>query len=152
MEKYKAVDVANWMLNKQSMSPKKLQKMVYYVYAWTLTLLNESSDKLNNRLFDEPIEAWVHGPVVPSLYHKYSQYGYDNIDKVDHCIKFPEDVEDVLNQVLDVYGSYNANQLESITHQESPWINARQGLLPLEGGNRPIKDKDIFDYYIQQSA
>ena len=111
MEKYEANDVANWMLNKQAMSPKKLQKMVYYAYAWTLTLLNESSDKLNNKLFDEPIEAWVHGPVVPSLYHKYSQYGYDDIEKVDHCIKFPEDVEDVLNQVLDVYGCYNANQL-----------------------------------------
>ena len=30
-------NVAKWFLSKESMTPKKLQKIVYYAYAWFLT-------------------------------------------------------------------------------------------------------------------
>ena len=56
----KVEDVANYFLSKKSMSPKKLQKIVYYAYGWTLALLNEDIKALDNRLFNEPIEAWIH--------------------------------------------------------------------------------------------
>lgn len=35
--------VANWFLTKESMTPKKVQKLVYYAYSWYLTLMNEKS-------------------------------------------------------------------------------------------------------------
>ena len=44
--------VIDFFLSKESMSPKKLQKMLYYAYAWTLALLNEDEDHLENKLFD----------------------------------------------------------------------------------------------------
>ena len=59
--------VADFFLSKEAMSPKKLQKLVYFAYAWTVALLNESADDLHFRLFDAQIEAWIHGPVVPEL-------------------------------------------------------------------------------------
>ena len=73
-------DVANWFLSKESMTPKKLQKLVYYAYSWYLTLVNESKDDLTAKLFTSRLEAWVHGPVFPELYQKYK--GYSSIDEV----------------------------------------------------------------------
>ena len=54
---YTFKDVAKWFLAKgnKDISPKKLQKLVYYAYAWTLTLLNNSSDDLENKLFEDRI-------------------------------------------------------------------------------------------------
>ncbi|EGE9348465.1 hypothetical protein IBL91_003145, partial [Listeria monocytogenes] len=60
---YTADQVADWFLCRKAMTPKKLQKMLYYAYAWTLTLTNDNPDDLKNKLFPEKFEAWVHGPV-----------------------------------------------------------------------------------------
>ena len=68
---FSVFSVADFFLARASMSPKKLQKLVYYAYAWTLALLNETIDDLHFRLFHNKIEAWVHGPVVPDLYQQY---------------------------------------------------------------------------------
>lgn len=46
----KIKDVENWFLSKQEMSPKKLQKMLYYAYSWGLVFFNESVDSLKNTL------------------------------------------------------------------------------------------------------
>lgn len=155
MAKYTYDEVADWFLaqgvkDHVNISPKKLQKLVYYAYAWTLTLLNDSADHLDAKLFDEPIEAWVHGPAIHGLYSKYSLYGYNSIDVKPEQPSFTEDVEDVLEQVWHVYGKYSADELESLTHQEDPWKNARKGLSPLASTNVAIDDKDIFNYYIKR--
>lgn len=153
MSQYTYNEVADWFLSKGEgkISPKKLQKLVYYAYAWTLTLLNDSPDHLTNRLFDDAhFEAWVHGPVIHELYNEYSKYGFNPIDCVKHQPTFTEDVKDVLQQVWDVYSKYTADELESMTHQESPWKNAREGLSPLDSSSKEISDKDIFNCYIQR--
>lgn len=147
----KALDIANWFLSKESMSPKKIQKLVYYAYSWYLTLMNDSEEELTNKLFTEGIKAWVHGPVIYSIYRKFKDYGYNEIKQrtVDESI-YTDDMLDVLNQVWDVYGGYSANELESITHQEEPWIKARGELSPLQNGYENLDDKVIFTYYLNQ--
>lgn len=153
MSQYTYNDVANWFLAKGDgkISPKKLQKLVYYAYAWSLTLMNDSADNLKNKLFkDAEFEAWVHGPVIHDLYKEYAEYGFSPITKKVEEPAFTEDVEDILNQVREAYGKFSANELESMTHQESPWKNARKGLLPLDSSSKAISDKDIFNCYIQR--
>lgn len=153
MANYKALDIANWFLTKNEMSPKKLQKMVYYAYSWFLTLYNETEKELNNRLFDEKIEAWVHGPVIPELYSKYKKFGYREIPQYDgEPIKLDEQTNDVLEQVYSIYGDYDANELESISHQEKPWKVAREGYEPLDNCDEAIDDKVIFKYYGKRVA
>lgn len=151
MTKCTAETVAKWLLSKQSMTPKKLQKMLYYAYAWTLVNFNENSNQLNNRLFDDKFEAWVHGPVIPSIYHKYAEYGFNDIPQQECDIKFSDDVTDVLDQVVIEYGKYNGNELESITHQETPWIEARGDSKPLDICTTELSDETIFSYYLHQA-
>lgn len=146
--------IINFFLAKSSLSPKKLQKLLYYAYCWVLALLNERPDNINIRLFNERIEAWVHGPVIPSVYHTYKSYGGANIPRIcdfEEAI-IPDDILDILNQVWDVYGHYSGNQLEAISHQETPWINARNGLPPYEPCDNLISDECIFLYFNEQAS
>lgn len=151
MMSYRIEDVINWYLSKSPMSPKKLQKILYYAYAWTLTIKNDSVDRLDNKLFEAEIEAWVHGPVIEKVYRRYRDRGFNDIPQyIDEIPTFDEETEDILQQVWDEYGDYTGNQLESITHQEDPWIVAREGYQPLDRCNEIITDESIFQYYIQR--
>jgi uncharacterized phage-associated protein len=148
---YQLNDVINWYLAKEAMTPKKLQKVLYYAYAWYLTLQNESADDLSDVLFDEEFEAWVHGPVIRTVYDDFRGKGFNAIEKYTGEVpSFDEDTEDILQQVWDVYGNYNGNELESITHQESPWINARKGYQPLDRCNVALSDQDMFYCYAER--
>lgn len=148
MIKRTVFDIADWFLGKDRMSPKKLQKLVYYAYAWVLTLMNENEDELDIKLFDSRIEAWIHGPLLPELYHEYK--GVSEIPQKGDAPCFDEDIEDILKQVWEVYGVYTGNQLESITHKESPWIEARGDCSPVEACTNEITDRSIYRYYIER--
>src|SRR3989344_5357496 len=51
---------------------KKLQKLLYYAQAWNLTLNK-------GKLFQQNIEAWVHGPAVRDVYLEYKSFGFEPI-------------------------------------------------------------------------
>lgn len=56
------IDVAEYILTKHGqMSTMKLHRLVYYSQAWHLVWDGVP-------LFDEEIQAWANGPVVPVLY------------------------------------------------------------------------------------
>jgi len=97
----------------------KLQKLVYYAQGFYLAL----NDK---PLFNEKMQAWAHGPVVPDLYHHYKKFGNDAITirpKIDTRI-FDKKVRTFLNDVYNVYGQFSAWKLRNMTHEEAPWIDA----------------------------
>ncbi|MCT4785708.1 Panacea domain-containing protein [Exiguobacterium aestuarii] len=148
---YNIQSIIDYFLSKEEMTPKKLQKLLYYAYSWHLVFENESSDELSERLFSERFQAWVHGPVVPAIYHQYKEYGGSPIPRVEdfnlESANFTDETKDVLNQVWEIYGGYNGNELESISHQEKPWLEARGGCSPIELCQTEINDETIFETY-----
>lgn len=52
-----------------------------------------------------------------------------------------------LNDIWSKFGIYSADELEYMTHQETPWINARKNTISDERSNQKISLKDIFNYY-----
>lgn len=84
-----------------------------------------------NDLFEDKFCAWAHGPVVPSIYHKYKGYGYDTIDTVhlENDNIFTEDAIKIIEMIWDVYGKYDGKFLEALTHAEHPWREVRNCLL-----------------------
>lgn len=78
----------------------KIQKMVYYAGRF------QSGSPAAGALFPEKLEAWMHGPVVPDLYRRFSQFGSSAIPPPSD---FNPDVfstkqQTLLNEVFDVYG------------------------------------------------
>ncbi len=100
-----------------------VQKLLYYVQGWSLALRNREA-------FDEEIVAWKHGPVVYKLYGQFKSYGDTPITNFDDSIADSLDDNDRfwLASVWEAYKGYSAIRLRSMTHQESPWRNARIGI------------------------
>ena len=97
----------------------KLQKLAYYAQGFNLAFTDEP-------LFADTIEAWAHGPVIPSLYHEYKVYGSQAIpapETFDADI-IPEETRELLDEVYNVFGQFSAWKLRNMTHEEPPWIEA----------------------------
>ncbi|WP_088228975.1 type II toxin-antitoxin system antitoxin SocA domain-containing protein [Desulfosporosinus sp. FKB] len=145
--KNKLVSVAEYFLNKiepeagESITPLKLQKLVYYAQAWSLTF--------HKSLFEEDFQAWVHGPVIPDLYIYFKEYGSSNIPKVSSFDPgvFEKDELTVLDLVWSVYGKYDAKYLERLTHIEKPWVDARTGIDQNERCTNIISKEAIQQYF-----
>ena len=145
--------IAKWFLNKSALTNKKLQKLCYYAYCWYIVFFNDLEAVNENRSFDinvlcsESFQAWIHGPVSPTLYQKYKTYGWLEIPKEKEKPIFTEELESLLQQVWDAYGSLTADELEAISHSEPPWKNARQGILACDPCTNVISNYDILQYY-----
>lgn len=114
-------DVADYLLVKgeedeDPISNLKLQKLAYYAQGFSLVLLGRP-------LFAEPVEAWMHGPVVPDLYHKYKEYGNQVLPVSGQLDfeRFSEDERELLDEVFRVYGQFSAWKLRNMSHEETPW-------------------------------
>jgi uncharacterized phage-associated protein len=143
MEPVSVFDVAKYIIAaKGSLSAMKLQKLVYYCQAWSL-VWDESP------LFNERIEAWISGPVVPALFSehkgKYMVTAAD-ISQGDPS-KLSPDQEETVKKVLDFYGGKNSQWLSDLTHMEDPWKIARKGLADNERGNSEITNDSMQEYY-----
>lgn len=121
-----ALDVANFFLSKtredigDSITHLKLQKLVYYAQGIYLAMKGVP-------LFEDHIEAWDHGPVVPTLYRNFREYGSNPIPGTDANeaeMPFDESQIEILNEVYKAYGQYSAWKLRAMTHDEPTWKNA----------------------------
>lgn len=117
----------------------KLQKLVYYAQGFVMALTGR-------KLFDEPIEAWEHGPVVRELYNEYRRNGATPITKpeninYDTLSQHPELME-ILDEVYQVYGQFSAWRLRDMTHEETPWLKTRR--------NDVISDESMLEFFRTQ--
>jgi len=121
---------------------KKLQKLLYYAQAWSLVLKNE-------KMFAQDIEAWVHGPAIRDVYMEYKTFGFNPIKKdVDvDALKLPAEKVALLNDVWGVYGKFDGDYLEMLSHSEGPWINARQGMEADVSSDNVIEHEAMRSFY-----
>lgn len=142
-----------------SVSPLKLQKILYYEQAWFMVFFGRE-----NTLFEDVPEAWVNGPVYPCVYKQYrsmvdgmcdyltaKDFGTEDVEgeleKLLGSLAFSDDERDLLEQVILMYGSKSQNQLIFLTHSELPWTEKREGLMPYERSNNPISLDTMYKYY-----
>ena len=102
----------------------KLQKILYFIQAYFLI------KQPSRCCFDDKIEAWDFGPVVPKAYRKYKQFGSSDIptiidfEKSDSNDCITGDDKNLINTVIDKFADYSATDLVGLTHKQSPWIDA----------------------------
>lgn len=143
--------ITDWVLSKidfeagDSISPLKLQKLLYYLQAWHLTIFDE-------RIIDEDFEAWAHGPVLRSVYKRFAGFHYMNepINLENQNLSVPninEESINLLNEVFSIYGNKSASYLEKLTHSEEPWKEARGNIDEFERCTNIISNETIKQYY-----
>lgn len=142
----KALEVANKLLeiadrNGDLITNLKLQKLLYYAQAYYM--VNNNGEKL----FDDDIQAWEYGPVVPAVYQQYKKYNSFPIDykKVKgKGIRFTANQLEYLNDFASEYFRYSATELVTRTHIEQPWQSAVS-----KGRNSVINTKEMYEYYLK---
>ena len=145
--------VSQWFLSRSSMSNKKLQKLCYYAYCWFIVFFNDIESITEDNIGEirvlctDRFQAWIHGPVSPRLYHRYKEYGWHIIPQLASKPEVSAELESLLEQVWEAYGSFTADELENISHGEMPWKKARKGYQDGDACSNEISNYDILRYY-----
>ena len=122
-----------------AVSNLKLQKLLYY--AQGLYLANHDEP-----LFDDDFEAWVHGPVIRTVYGQYSEYGYGPITEQTDA-DLAESLQDHLLDVVETLAPLTAHRLERMTHSEKPWQDARGNVPPDRRSREKISKETMRDHF-----
>lgn len=113
-----------------NMSPLKLIKLTHICQGFHLAIYNEP-------FFDEPIEAWRHGPVIRSVYDEVKRYGrkpiyWRHFEDVAETVD--EKGKEIVDMVMQIYGERHATVLSVLTHHMgTPWYLVRKKMLTKDG-------------------
>jgi len=134
------------------MSHLKLQKLLFYCDAYHLAYFG-------NELITDEFEAWAHGPVSRKIYNSlkdksilYSDLYYEE-NGVNPDIEFERltiEQKELLKDVLGNLSSWTGLQLESATHRETPWIEARAGYGEGAKCSVPISKQTTQVFYFKE--
>ena len=150
---YTPSHIANFFLEKKDhdIDNLKLNKIVYISLGFSLALLNKD-------IFNEEVQAWKYGPVIPSLFHEFkhcgkntirkqsTEYSYSKNKKYNPVIdKQDLSLKDVLSIVWKLYKNKTGAKLIELTHGENtPWSMSKS--TPIEW-NTIIPKELIKKYY-----
>ncbi|RRD06298.1 DUF4065 domain-containing protein [Arachnia propionica] len=109
-----ALDVLKYINEKHSpLNEAQYQKWLYYVQGWSLAWHGTP-------MFEDRIEAWAMGPVVPTVRSSCHVNGPSDLSPERRA---------TIDAVVDHYRAWTGGELSDRAHRESPWLEAR-GPLP----------------------
>lgn len=139
----------------------KLQKILYYLQA--LFLLEKEAP-----LFNESIEKWQYGPVIPEVYHRFKHMGAEEITKIPAEFNFfllldkDFDLEEInkpkldftlgdndihlVNKCIESLVHYEPFQLVDETHKHPAWSSNQKRILQGERNIRYTNDEILRDF------
>lgn len=136
----------------------ELQKYLYFLNAQFLVERGEP-------LFNDEIEKWKFGPVIPTVYHEYKNFGAGSITSVSehenlqivngqvvvskHPSNFeiiPEDIKDMINETVRKLSEIERFELVEITHEHTEWKKDESRIM---NGERHLKysNEGIKEYF-----
>ena len=124
---YDPITIANFFINQSladgyQLTPMKLVKLTYIAHGWHLAFKEKP-------LLSEGVQAWKFGPVVPTVYHTYKEFGRNQIPRLkpvisifDQPIRDDSDEWKILKGVWNNYKHLTGANLSTMTHQSgTPW-------------------------------
>ena len=140
---YNAIDIAKKIVCKtdvehgDTISNLKLQKLLYYMQGFHLAFFGEP-------LFNEPIEAWTYGPVVPVVFQEFKKFQKRAINPELYSdeLVLTKDQQNMFDQVYNEYNRFSAVALMNMTHNEGLWKNHSLGEV--------IPNNELRDFFLTQ--
>ena len=146
---YDVLDVAGYIVEyqekrKNPFTHLKLQKMLYFLWEYYYSTTHE-------HLFENRIEAWIHGPVSPEAYERYCVFGGLPITTILEFNTKPIFSNDraIINKFLENYEGLGAQYLVNFTQQPgTPWHK----IVYSEGNDQKYPYREIPYRLIEQEA
>lgn len=159
----RVLQIANYIIHvafeeEENITNLHLQKILYYLQAEWLV-------RNGDPLFEGEIEKWRLGPVSPTVYHEYKEFGSQPISEIATEIVFDsetmdikfvkfdeEDIEitvrnDIRPSIIELLHQ-NPFDLVDKTHEHTLWSDLRDRI---ESGERRLvyTDEEIRNYFTQ---
>jgi uncharacterized phage-associated protein len=135
------IDLSKYIVNQFSdqspagITPMKLQKLLYYVKAWTLVA--------GKQLLQEDFRHWNYGPVNRDVYEYYKQYRGNVISPSERDeLNISESEKELVDFIVENYIQFDAFTLSAMTHTEEPWKITKK--------DDVISNNLIISYYSRQ--
>ena len=131
----------------EEVTPLMLQKLLYFIQGIYSALYEEP-------IFEEDCRAWIHGPVYSDVFKLFRDFKYNPIEDARFALlEGKEDLlttkeKHVVDLVVNTFGMYGGKTLERITHNEEPWIEAREGYGDNIPSSQILPKEKIRNYYI----
>ncbi len=143
---YKANEIASLFIQLANGLPNnhidnlKLNKLCYYAQGWHLA-------RYDKPLFQEDIQAWDYGPVIPEVYRTYKACGgspiQEPVEEFDESNLSAEALA-VLTDVYMNYGRFTSAALIDMTHRPgTPWERVYEPQM-----NHVISTNSMRDYFV----
>lgn len=132
---YSAVEIASIICSRyqekygKRIDEMKLHKLLYFVQ-------RESFIQTGEPLFSEEFEAWKFGPVMTEIRYRYK------VDDFPEC-HIDGITDKIINNVFKIYSKTRSWSLSMMSHEETSWKNARDGVPDGENGNNKMSTDDI---------
>lgn len=115
------------------MDQMKMHKMMYFSQRESLMISGRP-------LFDGDFEAWKYGPVLTEV---RGEYMTGNMFAGTYDALNGKEIQ-LVNGVFKRYDEYNSWQLSTLSHLETSWLEARQGLKMGEPGRNKMSLSAMF--------
>ena len=158
---FKSLAVANRFIElsggkESNLTLMKLLKVVYFAHGWHLAITG------NEPLVDDAIEAWKFGPVAPSIYHSFKEYGSSPITDfgkeavlkdneviyISPVLEGGAFIDALTEKMWEIYGAMSAFQLSDLTHlQGTPWHKVWFEMGGCKRKGVDIPDSMIAEYF-----
>jgi len=141
---YKAEDIAKYLIflasqenqekEREGITHLKLQKILYFAQVYYLV-------NFGKPIFNEEIEAWEFGPVIPDVYKEFKEHKNKPIIIKEDKSTITEEDKEILKKVWDIFGGYSTSRLVDIVHAHTPWKKA------IISRDKTISHEALKDYY-----
>lgn len=122
------------------MTAMKLQKLCYFAGGCHLAFHDRA-------LFNEELQAWVDGPVCYELYrHHRGRYTVSAWPE-GHEERLSADEFHSVRAALTVWGHLDGDTLSLLTHQQWPWMQARQTVPEGDRSNAVITPQAMHEFF-----
>lgn len=112
------MDIAKYIIGTCEVDNLKLQKLLFYSQAVHLVLHERTP------LFDDEIQAWDYGTVIPKVYDAYRDNEKGIIPAMADSENLSKESIDSIDITLDFYGKFTGLDLMKRTYAEKPWCDA----------------------------
>lgn len=113
----------------------KLQKLLYYVKAWSMVA--------DEPVICDPFYKWDYGPANMEVWQKFKQFKSEPLPAPAGTLKKTDpDEKNLIDFIVENYIDFSPLALSSMTHSEAPWKNTPQDSI--------IPDDLIKAYYSKQ--
>lgn len=114
----------------------KLNSLLYIMQASYLHYYNKP-------LFNEDFEAWMSGPILPSVWKKYKKFGGGSIISGDFQYNIKEEAMTFLNDIIEMFGECDESNLNDMLISQKAYKDAFELRIP-NCDIMPVIEKDAI--------